>query len=113
MTLVETVEKKSAFQRQAKIELGLSNLTVVNARVERIEGGSFDGVISRAFAELVDFAKLAGHLPTAQGALYAMKGALSPDELRHLPPHWAVKSSAALHVPGLNAQRHLVILERT
>jgi 16S rRNA (guanine527-N7)-methyltransferase len=56
MTLIEAVDKKSAFQRQAKIELGLTNITVFNRRVEEVEGGNFDAVVSRAFAEIADFA---------------------------------------------------------
>ncbi|WP_310452700.1 16S rRNA (guanine(527)-N(7))-methyltransferase RsmG [Sulfuritalea sp.] len=112
MTLVETVAKKSAFQRQAKIELGLANLTVVNRRVEELPGGGFDAVISRAFAELADFVRLAGHLPTPDGRLYAMKGLLPEDEISRLPQAWAVADCIRLSVPGLDAQRHLIILER-
>lgn len=112
MTLVETVAKKSAFQRQAKIELGLSNLTVVNRRVEELPGGGFDAVISRAFAELADFVRLAGHLPAPDGRLYAMKGLLPEDEISRLPQAWAVVDCIRLSVPGLDAQRHLIILER-
>jgi len=112
MTLVETVEKKSAFQRQAKIELGLSNITVVNQRAEAMPGGIFDAVISRAFAELGDFVRLAGHLPVPHGRLYAMKGLLPEDEISRLPPEWGVVDCVRLSVPGLEAQRHLIILER-
>ena len=112
MTLVETVAKKSAFQRQAKIELGLANLTVVNRRVEELPGGGFDAVISRAFAELADFVRLAGHLPAPDGRLYAMKGLLPEDEISRLPQAWAVVDCIRLSVPGLDAQRHLIILER-
>lgn len=112
MTLIEAVEKKAAFQRQAKIELGLSNITVVNRRVEDLPGGSFDAVISRAFAELVDFVRLAGHLIAQRGRLYAMKGLASDDEMSCLPPDWVVVDRIRLNVPGMNAQRHLVVLER-
>ena len=112
MTLVETVAKKSAFQRQAKIELGLANLAVVNRRVEELPGGGFDAVISRAFAELADFVRLAGHLPAPDGRLYAMKGLLPDDEISRLPQAWAVVDCIGLSVPGLDAQRHLIILER-
>ena len=112
MTLVETVAKKSAFQRQAKIELGLANLTVVNRRVEELPGGAFDAVISRAFADLADFVRLAGHLPTPDGRLYAMKGQLPAGEIGRLPQAWAVVDCIRLSVPGLDAQRHLIILER-
>lgn len=112
MTLIEAVEKKSAFQRQAKIELGLSNITVVSGRVEGMQGGVFDAVISRAFAELATFVEMAGHLLAPNGRLYAMKGLAPEDEMNRLPPGWAVRDRIRLSVPGLDAQRHLIVLER-
>ena len=112
MTLIETVEKKCAFQRQAKIELGLSNLTVVNRRIEEMPDGLFDAAISRAFADLADFVGLAGHLLTQTGRLYAMKGLFPKEELSRVTPGWAAISCAKLSVPGLDAQRHLIVLER-
>lgn len=111
-TLIETVEKKSAFQRQAKIELGLKNLAVLGGRVEEVAAGGFDAVVSRAFAELADFVRLAGHLPVPGGRLYAMKGAIPEDEIGRLPKGWAVAECVNLEVPGLNAQRHLIVLEK-
>ena len=111
-TLIETVEKKSAFQRQAKIELGLKNLAVLGGRVEEVAAGGFDAVVSRAFAELADFVRLAGHLPVPGGRLYAMKGAIPEDEIGRLPEGWAVAECVKLDVPGLNAQRHLIVLEK-
>ena len=113
MTLVETVEKKSAFQRQAKIELGLSNVAVVRGRVEDMVGGLFDAVVSRAFAELSTFVALAGHLLAQNGKLYAMKGLASEPEISGLPSGWAVLERVPLSVPGLDAERHLIVLERT
>ena len=112
MSLIETVEKKAAFQRQAKIELALANVTVVNRRVEDVPGGAFDAVISRAFADLAEFVRLAGHLLTQGGRLYAMKGLLPEEEISHLPPGWAVVDCTRLNVPGLDAQRHLLVIER-
>lgn len=111
-TLIETVEKKSAFQRQAKIELGLKNLAVLGGRVEEVAAGGFDAVVSRAFAELADFVRLAGHLPVPGGRLYAMKGAIPEDEIGRLPEGWAVAECVKLEVPGLKAQRHLIVLEK-
>ncbi len=108
----EAVDKKSAFQRQAKIELGLSNVTVFNGRVEAMPGGRFDVVISRAFADLTDFVRVAGHLAAPYGRLYAMKGLASKDEARCLPSGWVMLDCARLSVPGLDAQRHLIVLER-
>lgn len=112
MTLVEAVEKKSAFQRQAKIELGLTNVAIHGGRVEDMAGGSFDAVVSRAFSDLADFIRLAGHLPAPGGRLYAMKGQAPEEEMNRLPQGWMVRDCLRLSVPGLDAQRHLIVLER-
>jgi 16S rRNA (guanine527-N7)-methyltransferase len=112
ITSIETVEKKATFQRQAKIELVLDNFTVDNRRVEDVPGGGFDAVISRAFAELADFARLAGHLLKPSGQLLAMKGVLPEDELKRLPSGWTLLETLPLRIPGLDAQRHLLVLER-
>ncbi len=114
---IETVNKKASFQQQAKIELQLSNFGVINARVEdlqpdRLPGGAADGVISRAFSSLADFVRLSGHLAAEGGALYAMKGVNPVDELAALPAGWAVSEVHALKVPGLAAERHLLVIRR-
>jgi 16S rRNA (guanine527-N7)-methyltransferase len=105
---VEAVEKKAAFQRQAKIELGLANVSIHCGRVEDLQG-SFDGVISRAFASMADFAQLAGHL---SNCLWAMKGAYPADEIAGLPANWRLVAHHELQVPGLSAARCLLQLER-
>ena len=109
ITSLEPVEKKAAFQRQAKIELGLDNVSIRCARVEDVTEG-FTDVISRAFASLADFIQLAGHLSPR---LWAMKGVYPADEIAVLPIGWQVTTAHSLAVPGLAAQRHLLQLERT
>ena len=111
VSLIEAVDKKSAFQRQVKTDLKLDNLVVLNSRVEQITA-SFDAVVSRAFADLVDFVNLAGHLVTQDGYLLAMKGALPNDEIARLPLGWSVAAKAPISVPGLDAQRHLIVLRK-
>ncbi|MDP3032365.1 MAG: 16S rRNA (guanine(527)-N(7))-methyltransferase RsmG [Rhodocyclaceae bacterium] len=109
ITCIETVDKKAAFQRQAKIELGLSNVSIHCGRVEYLKG-TFSAVISRAFASLGDFVRLAGHLSPC---LWAMKGGYPADEITALPAGWRVSASHPLKVPGMNAERHLLQLEKT
>ena len=114
---VETVGKKASFQQQAKIELGLGNFTVLNKRVEQVlpdvlPGGAPDGVISRAFSSLADFVALSGHLVAEGGALYAMKGVDPVDEVAALPAGWVLAGTHALTVPGLGAERHLLVIRR-
>ncbi|MDQ3511248.1 MAG: class I SAM-dependent methyltransferase, partial [Pseudomonadota bacterium] len=53
------------------------------------------------------------HLLRPEGRLLAMKGAFPADEIASLPEGWAVQSTQALDVPGLQAERHLVIVGRT
>ncbi|HEY6898872.1 MAG TPA: 16S rRNA (guanine(527)-N(7))-methyltransferase RsmG [Rhodocyclaceae bacterium] len=111
ITSVETVEKKATFQQQARIHLGLANFRVHKGRVEQLQG-SFDAVTSRAFAELADFANLAGHLVKPGGRLLAMKGEFPTEEIARLPAPWRLAASHELHVPALDAKRHLMVLER-
>lgn len=109
VTSVEASQKKAAFQQQAKIELELSNVSIHCGRVETLKG-SFDAVISRAFAEIAEFVRLAGHLGSH---LLAMKGAFPQVEVDRLPTGWRVAESMKLAVPGLGAERHLIVLEKT
>jgi len=110
---VEAVQKKAAFQQQAKIQLGLANVEVRPERIEALPDGlAFDAVISRAFSSIADFVRLAGRLAAPQGRLLAMKGVFPADEIAAVPAGWRVAASPSIVVPGLKAQRHLIILER-
>lgn len=108
LTSVEANQKKAAFQQQAKIELGLANVSIHCGRVEGL-ATTFDAAISRAFASLADFVRHAGHLA---GRLLAMKGGYPADEIATLPPGWKLCACHGLAVPGLAAERHLLVLGR-
>ncbi|MBN3752872.1 16S rRNA (guanine(527)-N(7))-methyltransferase RsmG [Paraburkholderia sp. Tr-20389] len=113
ITVNDIVQKKSAFQSQAKAELGLTNLSVVTGRVETLQPGvevpgKFDVIVSRAFAELADFVTLARHLVADNGAIWAMKGVRPDGEIERLPEGAQVKQVIRLKVPSLEAERHLV-----
>lgn len=112
VTLLDSNHKKTAFLRQAAAELGLANVAVECQRVENWQPGElFDSVISRAFSELAQFYALAHHLLAPGGVLLAMKGVYPHEELAQLPASANVREVKALSVPGLAAQRHLVVLE--
>lgn len=113
ITVNDIVQKKSAFQSQAKAELGLGNLSVVTGRVENLRPGAevpgkFDVIVSRAFAELADFVTLARHLVADDGAIWAMKGVRPDGEIERLPEGAHVKQVIRLKVPALDAERHLI-----
>jgi 16S rRNA (guanine527-N7)-methyltransferase len=113
VSLIDTVHKKTAFLTQAKAELGLHNVTVYTGRVEQLEVATpFDVITSRAFAELADFVNWSGHLLAPGGRFIALKGVAPHEEVARLPAGWVVKEIRQLAVPGMNAERHLVFIQR-
>jgi 16S rRNA (guanine527-N7)-methyltransferase len=112
VTLLDSSHKKSTFLRQAKGELALANVEVVCERVQTWAAAKpFDIVVSRAFAELADFVAQAGHLVAHGGVMLAMKGVHPFEEIARLPGTHRVERVIELHIPTLDAQRHLVLLK--
>ncbi len=112
-TLLDSNGKKTRFLTQAKIELKLDNLTVVNTRVEAFGPEQlFDGIVSRAFSALSDFVQLTRHLAKPTTRWLAMKGQYPADELAALPVDFKLLASHTLQVPGCQGSRHLLILQR-
>lgn len=111
--MIDTVHKKTAFLTQAKSELGLTNVQVHTGRVEQLnDEKKFDVITSRAFAELKDFILWSGHLLSDGGKMIALKGQPQDNELSGLPAGWEITKLERINVPGLEAQRHLVHIER-
>jgi len=110
VSMVDTVQKKTTFLQQVVIELGLKNVTVHHARVEEMPG-QYAQISSRAFAELGLFISLTRHLLAPDGRWLAMKGVRPDAELESLPVDIVVEAIIPLHVPGLDAERHLIILK--
>lgn len=113
VAMIDTVHKKTAFLTQVKAELDLGNVTVHTGRVEQWHAAQkFDVITSRAFAELADFVTWSGHLLAPAGRLIALKGVRPDQEIARLPRGWQVVAMQPLTVPGLNAERHLVLIEK-
>ena len=107
--LLDSNGKKTRFLQQMQIELGLANVTVVQARVEAHKG-LYRQVICRAFANLADIASASQYLLAAGGSLLAMKG---KREAAHLGTTvLRVAKVIPLDVPGIAAERHLYVLHR-
>ena len=92
--------------------MNLSNVTVINGKVEDLEPTQiFDIITSRAFASLVDFIKLSERALKPTGCFLAMKGVMPTEEidaLKNAFPLYRVAQIQPLHVPQLNAERHLI-----
>jgi 16S rRNA (guanine527-N7)-methyltransferase len=113
VTLLDSSTKKATFLEQARAELALTHVEVVCARVEQWHPDQlFDAVVSRAFADLGEFVAQAQHLVAPSGRMLAMKGVYPFEEIARLPATHRVAQVAELHVPELDAKRHLVFVER-
>ncbi len=112
--LLDSLGKRVRFIRQVVCQLKLKNVIPVQSRVEVFESeAGFDGVLSRAFASLKDMLVGCGHLvERQQGCFYALKGQILKEELAHIPKKFVCDQLIKLTPPGLNAQRHLVILRK-
>jgi 16S rRNA (guanine527-N7)-methyltransferase len=109
VTLLDSAGKKIRFLNHVRRELGLPNIRPVQERLEtyRPESGC-EQIISRAFASLLTFTTAAHHLAPVR--LLAMKGRFPDAELEALPAWVQVDSVEKLAVPGLQEERHLVIM---
>lgn len=114
VTCVDAVEKKTAFVRQMAGVLKLPNLKATHSRVEQIEPAQCDAVVSRAFASLADFSRLAGRHVAEDGWLVGMKGREPDDEAQALQEDnaWDITRVEPLTVPELQAQRCIVWMRR-
>lgn len=108
-TLIDAVEKKTAFQRQAAGELGLQTVTCVHGRVEDWSGGPFHVVTSRAYSTLKQVVSQTGHLLAPEGCWLALKGAVPHEEIADLPEQVRLDGVCELDVPGLDGAARCVV----
>ena len=112
VTLLDSNHKKGAFLQQAITELAMANAQVFVGRVEAfVPGEPYDVAISRAFSDLATFAAAAVRQIGRSGRLIAMKGVFPHEELVQVPTGLRLVEAPSVVVPGLEAVRHLVILE--
>lgn len=111
LTLVDSNGKKARFMRAAVRELGLDNAEVLESRVEAVDG-SFDCIVTRAFSSVSDMLVAGGHLLAPTGVWLALKGRDPQFELTALPEGFRVEAVWPLTVPGLDADRHVVIIRK-
>ena len=113
VTLVESAGKKARFMREAVRQLKLADVQVAESRIEALDmPGAFDAITARALATLPLLVEWGGPLLKPDGRLLAMKGVEPAEEIAALPAGWAVEAVHPLRVPGLPAQRHLVVVRR-
>jgi len=113
-TLIDSTAKKIRFVSHAVQLLGLTNVSAVHARVERLAVDSpFDTVVARAFAPLPQLLERVAPLCAPHTRVLAMKGKWPHEELAALKPPWRVLAARALTVPRLDAARCVIVLARS
>ncbi len=111
VTLVDSAGKKIRFLNHVRRSLELVNIHPVNRRIERFSPDlEFSTITCRAFSSLRAFVESVRHLARPETKLLAMKGKYPEEELTGLPGWINVASIEALSVPGLRAERHLVMM---
>ncbi|MDC1358192.1 16S rRNA (guanine(527)-N(7))-methyltransferase RsmG [Gammaproteobacteria bacterium] len=130
--LLDSNGKKTRFLFQVKVALELSNVEIVDARVDEYlstaDTGKFSLITCRAFSSISSIVKMI-EKPLASGTkLLAMKGVYPHDEIAELQQDktinstsnkasstdldncYKVESVIELTVPGVESQRHLVLI---
>lgn len=119
---VDAVQKKIAFQRHVVRTLGLAGFMPWHGRAEDLPAqpicaGGFDRVVSRAFASLEDFTRLALPCLAPGGRIVAMKGQAGELELEEAAPFLQKMGLECRHcrklsLPAGGGERCLIVLER-
>jgi len=111
VTVMDSVNKKTTFMQQVKSELSLTNLDVLNSRVEDYQPTTlFEAVTSRAFSNLKNMMSLTQHTLQKEGVWLAMKSKDVREELEAFEKNQY--TLIPLEVPFINAERYLVILKK-
>lgn len=110
-TLLDSNAKKTRFVTQTAHALGLANVDVAQTRVEKFQPAEkFTTLLTRAFASIPDMLAATRHLCAPGGRWLAMKGVFPQEELAAIPAEFTAQARP-LRVPGLEAARHVVIIE--
>lgn len=107
--LMDAGVKKTRFIQQSIIEIGLNNAQVLQQRVETYAPTQeFDTVVSRAYAGREKFFETTKQL-TSNGQFVLMLGKQST--LQDLPSHLRLMGVHAVHIPNLQASRHIAVVK--
>ncbi len=110
-TLIDSNGKKVRFVAHAARTLGLRNVAAVHSRAETLHPEvPFDTVTTRALAPLPELLEQVAPLCGPATRVLAMKGRWPGEELEQLPPPWRLAGSRRISVPGLDAERCVLVL---
>lgn len=110
--MLDSNGKKTRFLVQAAAELNLGNVEVVNTRVEQYRAKApFDTITARAFSSIGQMLEQSAHLCAADGVYLFMKGRYPTQEITEIGANYRIVDTHLLDVPGIDAQRRLLVIE--
>ena len=113
--LIDTNGKKTRFLTQARIDLKLDNVEVVNQRVEDFQPTKeghriyFDVITARAYAATDDILSSTLHLQSEATSILVMQGKFEPN---FISDQHVLCESQSLDIYGLDAERHLLEIKK-
>jgi 16S rRNA (guanine527-N7)-methyltransferase len=118
LSLIDSVGKKMRAVNEMAAACGVeSHVETIHARVEtlhradaRLQGSS--QIICRAFASIKDFLTLTANLIPHHSEWLAMKGHFPEDELAEMPRAFELAAHHRLVIPGLDAERCLLVFRK-
>ena len=117
LILIEPVGKKAAFMRQVIAECRLTNVRIIEGRIETLAapaaGDPPRHFICRAFTTLDRFASLCAPHQSRHSLLFAMKSIRVTEELNTLPPSVRLLAHETLPPATPGTCRSLVIMTST
>ena len=115
ITLIERSGRRAGFLRNAVLTLGLDNINVLEKTVEEVGGGvRFDVITFRAWSAVDDsLLDVLGSILSPGGTIAAYKGRkdVIESELAAVADRLVSGKIQAVEVPGLNDERHIVLLK--
>ena len=121
ITLIDSVRKKTDFQRHIIRMLGLKGTQTIHGRIQDKDilqsmTGRFDTVISRAFSDLQNLLLLAFPFLKKGGILLAMKGDLDKEEIHFFSKgeeaRYQLKKTASFFLPKSSFKRTILLFEK-
>lgn len=107
--LLDSLGKRTIFLEKVIRDLKLSNVNVLNTRVETYQSDApFAIITSRAFSSLKLFVDGTLHLADKNTAYLALKGRNQPDEINEISKLVTHLKIHKLDIPHLGAERHIV-----
>lgn len=111
--LLDSNGKKTRFLTEVKRSLGLSNIEVTTARVEKWDPAEpFDAIVTRAFADLATTCQRIDHVLAHRGMLLAMKTERAIQEVSVIPDQFEQVSCWDITIPGRDWPLQLQVIRR-